>query len=187
MWRWTVNLTLAATMVAVAACASRGESTTVDASPSTDSAFGSAAAPPRLIAQDVYDADFEARVQASRNPEHANLSWIAAYEKGRARARSERTFSYLKTHHIAYRGTPPRLTDEFRRSPSRTEVLLRVCLMRQRVGPWLPYDVTTGKDLRIGSQMDVFPSYPVIVRIAESGAQSEWSITSFRRDPDSGC
>jgi hypothetical protein len=188
MRRGLLAAALAVIVSAVSGCATSqaGDATGRSAS-SDESGSGSGEAPSRFVAIDVYTADVDARLQASRNPADADLTWVRAYETGPARARTERMFAYLKAHHVAYRGAAPRFTTHVRAEPSATEVVLTSCVLRDKSAAWLAYDTTTGKTLPTSPRRDMFPPYPQTVLIEKSSPRGPWLITSVTKDVNNSC
>lgn len=134
-------------MTSTSSSATPPASTSTSTSPSSSV---SAIPTPKVTgtAQDAvaaYIAFYNLSTAADRDPAHADLAKLDQYLTGRARTLFDGVFQSMKSHGLAYRGTPdvPRLKVGSILSPS--FMFLTNCPAASTSDPFVQYNVSTGK------------------------------------------
>lgn len=147
--------------------------------------------PPRVTpaAQDAvnsYYADYNAGIQALRDPAKADLRWIAKYETGKFRTEDEQSFASLKAQHLAYRGATPNPHVKVQAVLSSNALVLTSCQVVDASDPWEQYDTTTGKAVVHGKSRTPPPPY-LLTFFMKASSGSTWQITSVVQDTSKTC
>ena len=136
-------------------------------------------------AVNAYVADFNAGIQALRDPSHADLSWIAKYETGTFRTQDEESFASLKSSHLAYRGAAPNPNIKVQSVLSPTAIILTSCQVVDPSNPWVQYSTTTGKAAAAGKPRT--PPPPYLLRLFMKSSAGSWRVDSVVQDTSRTC
>jgi len=142
--------------------------------------------PPAQGAVDAYVADFNLGTAASRDPAHADLSWVARYEIGDVKKQTEQSLAYMKTHGLAYRGATPDPNVKVDSVLSSTAIVLTSCLIVSKTDPWTQYVVATGKPVASPSPRNPPPPYLLRIYMKTSSAGA-WQIENVLQDTSKTC
>lgn len=141
--------------------------------------------PPAQGAVNAYVADFNLGVAAERDPANADLTWIAKYERGNVKTQTQKSFEFMRTHHLAYRGAAPDPNVKVQSVVSNKLVILTSCLIVDKADPWTQYDTSTGKAVPTGKPRK--PAPPYLLTIFMRGSGTAWQINSLEQDTSKTC
>lgn len=188
--RW-VSAVAVVTVCALSACASSnggGNGSLGSGNTLNISGSGGAAAPEGYIARDVLQADFDSRVDASRDPIHSDMSWVPAYERGAADRDTRRIFAYLRSEHLAYRGSRPKLDAHVQKIVSPTKVVIAACIVsKSESNPWSEYDTRNGHTVPRKTKYSLYPSTSLAVVMKAAGRPTQWFVASIARNKGGEC
>jgi hypothetical protein len=161
-------------------------STSTSTTPSTSA---SAIPTPKATgtAQDAvaaYIAFYNLSTAADRDPAHADLAKLDQYLTGRARTLFDGVFQSMKSHGLAYRGTPdvPRLKVGSILSPS--FLFLTNCPAASTRDPFVQYTVSTGKPVA-SSKPPVPPPWKRTISMKKVGGG--WKVSDILVDTSKTC
>ncbi|PZS30748.1 MAG: hypothetical protein DLM61_09970 [Pseudonocardiales bacterium] len=141
--------------------------------------------PPAQAAVNAYYADFNADTASSRAPDHADLSWVAKYETGKARTQTQQAYAFMKAHGRAFRGTPPNPSVKVRSVLSDKAVILTSCLLVDKSNPWVQYATATGNAIPVAKRN---PPPPYLLTIfMRTGSSGDWQLYDVLQSADKTC
>jgi hypothetical protein len=155
----------------------------------TPSSSASAIPTPKVTgaAQDVvaaYIAFYNLSTAADRDPAHADLAKLDQYLTGKARMLFNGAYRSMKSHGLAYRGTPdvPRLKVGSIRSPS--FMFLTNCPAASTSDPFVQYNVSTGEPVA-SRKPPVPPPWKRTISMKKVGGG--WKVTDILVDTSKTC
>ena len=141
--------------------------------------------PPAQGAVNDYIANFNADIAASRDPRHADLSFIAKYETGDIRKSTEASFKSMITQGLAWRGSTPNPRVKVKSVISTSVVQLTSCLAIDKANPWEQYTLATGKAAPVPT---LSPPPPYLLTIfMKVGPGGVWQIYDVLQTRGSTC